>query len=260
MRTGTATNEAPRRAQPAAAGTQSLCLGPVLLLGAPGAGKGTQAQLLMKRFKVPQISTGDILRTNIADGSELGRTAKALMDQGVLVPDDVVNRMVALRLRGDDLRNGYILDGFPRTLAQADWLDTEALNSSSLPPLVAISIHVPKEELLRRVTGRRVCPSCKRIYNMYSHPPRTNGFCDIDGTPLAHRSDDTESAFQERIRAYEALTAPVVHHYQVKGTFREIDGTGSLEEIEQRLLSALSELREDDPGSGVFSSPTGSSS
>lgn len=217
--------------------------GPVLLLGAPGVGKGTQAKLLMAEFGVPQISTGDILRSNIAQGTPLGITAKSLMDKGHLVPDQVVNDMVGARLAQPDTSTGYVLDGFPRTLAQAEWLDDHLSTARSMPPIVAIKIHVAHEELLRRITGRRTCPSCGRIYNIYFHPPAKDEICDVDGTPLVYRSDDTEPAFRERMRAYEALTAPVIQHYQKIGRYREIAGAGTVEEVEMRIVEALRELR-----------------
>jgi adenylate kinase len=217
--------------------------GPVLLLGAPGVGKGTQAQLLMAEFGIPQISTGDILRENIARGTELGKTAKSLMDQGQLVPDQVVNDMVQTRLTRDDVHAGYILDGFPRTLAQATWLDTHLPIFRETPPLVAISIRVDDSELLRRITGRRICPTCKRIYNIYSNRPANDMLCDIDQTPLQHRSDDTESAFKERMKAYESLTAPVIEHYRASNRFREVDGEAPVEQVAQSIVSALKDLR-----------------
>ncbi|MEO8736107.1 MAG: adenylate kinase [Edaphobacter sp.] len=228
---------------PASADTNFLP-GPVLLLGAPGVGKGTQAQLLMAEFGIPQISTGDILRENIAKGTELGKTAKELMDQGQLVPDQIVNDMVQTRLTGDDVHAGYILDGFPRTIAQATWLDTHLPIFRETPPLVAVSIRVDESELLRRITGRRICPVCKRIYNIYSHPPVKPGVCDIDGTPLQHRSDDTEAAFIERMKAYESLTAPVIEHYRSSNRFREVDGGALVEQVARSIIAALKELRQ----------------
>ncbi|XBH10691.1 adenylate kinase [Edaphobacter paludis] len=218
--------------------------GPVLLLGAPGVGKGTQAQLLMAAFGIPQISTGDILRENIAKGTELGKTAKGLMDRGQLVPDQVVNDMVQARLTGDDVHAGYILDGFPRTLAQATWLDAHLPIFRETPQLVAINIRVDEDELLRRITGRRTCSVCKHIYNIYSHPPAKPGICDIDGSPLQHRSDDTEEAFAERMKAYESLTSPVIEHYRASNRFRAVDGEAPVEQVAQSIVAALKELRQ----------------
>jgi adenylate kinase len=221
--------------------------GPVLLLGAPGVGKGTQAQRLMDEFGIPQISTGDILRGNIARGTELGKAAKELMDKGQLVPDQIVNDMVQARLSSDDVHAGYILDGFPRTLAQATWLDTHLSALRGTLPLVAVNIRVDETELLRRITGRRTCSVCKRIYNIYSHPPARPGVCDIDGSPLSQRSDDTEAAFAERMKAYDSLTAPVIEHYRASNRFREVDGEASVEQVSESIVAALKSLRQSKP-------------
>src|ERR1700748_480109 len=170
-------NSANRSPAPA---NENFVPGPVLLLGAPGVGKGTQAKLLMAAYGIPQISTGDILRANISKGTPLGKQAKALVDQGTLVSDDLVNQMVADRLAQPDTRNGFILDGFPRTLNQATWLDAQLAADSITLPVVAISIVVEYEHLLRRITGRRISPT-GRIYNTYSNPPAVPGICDEDG-------------------------------------------------------------------------------
>ena len=227
--------------------------GPVLLLGAPGVGKGTQAQLLAAKFGIPQISTGDILRENIAKGSDLGKAAKSLMDEGQLVPDRLVNDMVAMRLSQPDVAAGYILDGFPRTLIQAQWLDAQPEMFRNIPPLVAVNIRVDEAELLRRITGRRICPICKRIYNVYSNPPSKDSVCDVEGAQLQQRPDDTEEAFAQRMKAYDSLTAPVIEHYRSKGRFREIDGVRPVDQVADSILVALKELRRQFPG-GTFSS------
>lgn len=198
----------------------------------------------MATFGIPQISTGDILRENIANGTELGKKAKGLMDQGQLVPDQMVNDMVQARLTADDVHAGYILDGFPRTLAQATWLDAHLPIFRETPPLIAINIRVDESELLRRITGRRICAACKHIYNIYSHPPAKSGVCDIDGSPLQHRSDDTEAAFAERMKAYDSLTAPVIDHYRASNRFREVDGETPVEQVAQSIIAALKELRQ----------------
>ena len=223
-----------------------FALGPLLLLGAPGVGKGTQAQRLVQRFHVPQISTGDLLREHVRKGSELGITAKQLMENGKLVPDDVVNGMVRDRLSQPDALQGYILDGFPRTKMQAEWLDDQLQQIVDDLPLVAIQIDVPRTELLERITGRRICTACQHIYNVYSHPPIQEGICDMDGSPLQHRSDDTEAAFHKRMTEYAAKTAAVIEHYRERGRFRQIDGTGPMEAVESRITNALSELRAHD--------------
>lgn len=227
---------------------ESFLPGPVLLLGAPGVGKGTQAQLLVSDYGIPQISTGDILRDNIARGTDLGKAAKGLMDQGQLVPDAMVNDMVGARLSQPDVQRGYILDGYPRTLGQAEWLDShlESLEESAgaeVLPLVAVNIKVDEQVLLKRITGRRICGKCKHIYNIYFKPPRQEGVCDIDGTALQHRSDDTEEAFTERMKAYNTLTAPVIEHYSRQGRFREVDGDRSMEEVTAAIEASLKQLR-----------------
>ena len=216
--------------------------GPILLLGAPGVGKGTQARELVKLWGIPQISTGDLLRANVAEGTALGRVAKEIMARGELVPDSLVEEMAAVRLQQPDTANGYILDGFPRTLGQANWLDGR-LAAQSLP-VVAVSIRVDYNQLLRRITGRRICPVCQTIYNVYVNPPKREGFCDIDGAALVQRADDTEEVFKERMRAYEALTAPVVEHYRTLGRFAEVDGDRPIPEIAAEIVSAVERLRQ----------------
>jgi adenylate kinase len=219
--------------------------GPVLLLGAPGVGKGTQAQLLVAQYGIPQISTGDILRAIKSDpikaATPEGSKAKLLMDQGQLVPDDLVNRLVADRLTEPDTHRGYILDGFPRTLPQAAWLDGH-LAASALP-VVAISIVVGYDRLLRRITGRRTCPTCASIYNIYSNPPKVLGLCDLDHTPLVQRSDDTEPVFVERMKTFDDQTAPVVQHYRALGRFQQVDGDQPVEAVTAAIDAALHHLR-----------------
>jgi adenylate kinase len=216
--------------------------GPVLLLGAPGVGKGTQAKALMAAYGIPQISTGDILRANISKGTPLGKLAKALVDQGKLVSDDLVNQMVADRLSQPDTRRGYILDGFPRTLNQATWLDAQLGSDPTTLPVVAISIVVEYEHLLRRITGRRISPS-GRIYNTYSNPPAVPGICDEDGTVLVQRPDDSEAVFIERMKTFESQTAPVIEHYRKQGRFEEIDGDQPVEQVTAAIEGALKRLR-----------------
>ena len=217
--------------------------GPILLLGAPGVGKGTQAKELVKRWRIPQISTGDLLRANVAQGTELGRTAKEIMGRGGLVPDSLVNEMVAVRLTQPDTANGYILDGFPRTLVQAAWLDERLAARAVGLPVVAVSIHVDYNQLLRRITGRRNCPVCQSIYNVYFKLPQRDGFCDADGATLVQRADDTEKVFAERMRAYTALTAPVVEHYRASGRFAEVDGDQPIEVVMAGIAAAVERLR-----------------
>jgi adenylate kinase len=217
--------------------------GPVLLLGAPGVGKGTQAKLLMAAYGIPQISTGDILRANISNGTPLGKQAKALVDQGTLVSDELVNQMVADRLAQPDTRRGYILDGFPRTLNQAIWLDAQLAADTTILPVVAISIVVDYDHLLKRITGRLISPA-GRIYNIYSNPPRVPGICDVDGSALIQRPDDSEAVFIERMKTFDNQTAPVVEHYRKQGRFQEIDGDNPVEQVTTSITEALHSLRQ----------------
>jgi adenylate kinase len=221
--------------------------GPILLLGAPGVGKGTQAKELVKLWGIPQISTGDLLRANVAQGTSLGRVAKEIMGRGELVPDSLVDEMVAVRLKQPDTANGYVLDGFPRTLGQAGWLDGRlAAQGKTQPgglPVIAVSIHVDYNQLLRRITGRRNCPACQAIYNVNVHPPKRDGVCDVEGAALVQRGDDTEEVFKERMRAYEALTAPVVEHYRALGRFAEVDGDRPITVIAAGIVTAVERLR-----------------
>jgi adenylate kinase len=217
--------------------------GPILLLGAPGVGKGTQAKELVKLWSIPQISTGDLLRANVAQGTQLGRVAKEIMGRGELVPDSLVNEMVAVRLLEPDTVHGYILDGFPRTLGQAHWLDGRLATQVESLPVVAVSIQVNYNQLLRRITGRRNCPVCQTIYNVYMNPSKKDGFCDVEGAALVQRADDTEEVFKERMRAYAALTAPVVDHYREQGRFAEVDGDRPISAIAAGIVAAVERLR-----------------
>jgi len=226
---------------PASADTTFLP-GPVLLLGAPGVGKGTQAQLLMAEFGIPQISTGDLLRAHRARHTKLGLLAEELMSQGQLVPDGLVNEMVADRLTEPDAQRGYILDGFPRTLNQATWLDAQLAADPNTLPVVAISIVVEYEHLLRRITGRRIS-STGRIYNTYSNPPAVSGICDEDGSVLVQRPDDSEAVFVERMKTFQSQTAPVIEHYRKQGRFEEIDGDHPVEQVTAAIEAALQRLR-----------------
>jgi adenylate kinase len=235
----------------------SFLPGPIVLLGAPGVGKGTQAKLLMTAFHIPQISTGDILRENISNNTPLGIAAKSLMDQGQLVDDDLVNEMVAERLTAGthpDVINGFILDGYPRTAVQSGYIELLLGANNHLAgasqqrgvnlPLVAVSINVDEGELLRRITGRRTCANCKHIYNVYSHPPRQEGLCDFDSSPLQQRSDDTEAAFLERMKEYRAKTEEVIRYFSKKNElFATVNGDQSMTEVNAAIVAALRNLR-----------------
>ena len=212
-------------------------------MGAPGTGKGTQSKELVKVWGIPQISTGDLLRANVSQNTNLGRIAKEIMGRGELVPDSLVNEMVAVRLQQPDTANGYILDGFPRTLGQAGWLDGRLAALPEGLPVVAVSIQVDYNQLLRRITGRRNCPVCQTIYNVFVNPPKKDGFCDIEGAALTQRADDTEEVFKERMRAYGALTAPVVEHYRAQGRFAEVDGDRPIGAIAAGIVAAVERLR-----------------
>ena len=220
-------------------------VGPVILLGAPGAGKGTQAKLIMQRYGIPQISTGDILRDNVARGTELGKKAKAFMDKGELVPDQLVCDMVAERLRHADCVQGFILDGFPRTVAQAEWLDallkSEFFQERCSAPPVVVNFQVGYNQLLRRLTGRRTCPTCGRIYNVYSQPPRVADTCDVDGTKLVTRKDDSEEVIAERLKAYERQTLPLIDYYRRQRRLREVDADGPPEQVTAEAFRAIND-------------------
>lgn len=219
--------------------------GPILLLGAPGAGKGTQAKELVKLWAIPQISTGDLLRSTAASGTELGRQVKEIMEKGQLVTDELVNEMVSVRLTQPDCARGFILDGFPRTLAQADWLDAHLAEQTGAAglPVVAVRIQVDYTQLLRRITGRMNCPVCGTIYNLYLNPPKVTGICDLEGAPLQQRSDDTEDCFAGRMETYEKLTAPVIEHYRGLGRFFEVNGDQPVAEVATSIVSSVERLR-----------------
>ena len=217
--------------------------GPILLLGAPGVGKGTQAKELVKLWGIPQISTGDLLRFHVTNGTDLGKLAKPIMDLGKLVPDELMLEMVAERLAEPDTERGFILDGFPRTLTQADWVDSQLAQKPGALPVVAVSIQVDYNQLLRRITGRRNCPVCQTIYNIYLHPPKVEGVCDIEGATLVQRSDDTEECFAGRLTTYQSLTAPVVEHYRALSRFAEVNGDQPVEQVAASIISSVERLR-----------------
>lgn len=202
----------------------------VILLGAPGAGKGTQARQISARFGVPQISTGDMLREAIAGHSPLAWAIKAKMEAGELVTDEVVCDLVEERIARADAARGFILDGFPRTLKQADFVERLLADQGYGEPL-ALNILVDQELLLKRLTGRRTCPVCGRIYNMYFNPPQTDEICDADGTRLVQRADDQEAAIRQRLLDYEARTKPLIEHYRERRLLQDVDGNGDPEAI-----------------------------
>ncbi|MCL0050010.1 adenylate kinase [Thermodesulfovibrionales bacterium] len=202
----------------------------VVLLGAPGSGKGTQTKRLVAKYGIPQISTGDLLREAVAVGSALGKEAKSYMDGGDLVPDSTVLGMVEERLRQDDCRSGYILDGFPRNTAQAEALD-RMLGSLSMSLTVALSIDIPFEDLMKRLTGRRTCKSCGQMYNVYFTPPQKENACDKCSGELFQRGDDKEETIKKRLDVYSAQTALLIDYYHKKGILKSVVGTGNIDDI-----------------------------
>ncbi len=227
---------------------QAECVvGPIVLLGAPGAGKGTQAKRIAAAYGIPQISTGDLFRANVAMSTELGIKVKGILSRGELVSDDIVNDMVADRLSRPDVTRGFILDGFPRTVGQAEWLDSylksrQAGNGaapfSAIAPVV-VQIVVEYNQLLQRIAGRRSCPTCGRIYNVHFQPPKVEGICDVDGGRLIVRPDDTEAVVAERLKAYERQTLPLVAYYQAKGQLFNVNGDQAVETVAAQATSAI---------------------
>jgi adenylate kinase len=209
----------------------------IVLLGAPGAGKGTQAKKLIEKYEMPQISTGDLLRAAVAAGTQLGNEAKSYMDKGELVPDRVVLGMVEERLRKEDCKKGFILDGFPRNTAQAEALD-KMLRSLNMELEAAISVDIPHDDLMRRLTGRRTCRDCGQTYNIYFSQPRKEGICDKCSCELYQRDDDKEQTIKNRLEVYDKQTAPLAAYYGAKGILRHVDGTGSIDEIFKRVQAA----------------------
>ena len=205
----------------------------IVLLGPPGAGKGTVAALLKKELDVPHISTGDIFRENIKNGTELGKKVESIMASGVLVPDDVTVELVKDRLSKDDVKNGYILDGFPRTIAQAEAL------SSFADIDAAVCFVLSDEEIIKRLSGRRICKSTGKIYHIVSNPPKVDGIDDETGEPLIQRDDDKPEAIKHRLEVYQASTAPLIEYYSGKGLLKNIDASVSPEEVLASVVAAL---------------------
>jgi adenylate kinase len=210
----------------------------LIFLGPPGAGKGTQAQRLTKRFGIPQLSTGDILRRAVVEGTPLGKKAKALMDAGQLVPDDIVNGIVDEALQKPDAQRGFLLDGYPRTVAQATALD-EMLARRGRKIDYVISLDVPVDTLVDRLSGRLSCPVDGSVYHLRTNPPKKAGVCDRDGTPLVQRPDDKPDAVRRRLAEYENKTALLTGYYKPRGVVRNIDGVGTPDEVEGRIVSVL---------------------
>jgi adenylate kinase len=224
----------------------SRILGPLVLLGPPGAGKGTQSKRIMEHYGIPQVSTGDLLRENVARGTALGRAAKAVMARGELVSDDLVCDMVRDRLMLPDTRRGYILDGFPRTAAQAGWFDAllehelfDKLRPTRGWPIV-IRLDVDYNQLLLRITGRRSCPTCGRIYNVHFQPPRVDEICDLEhGTKLVARNDDRLEVIQPRLTAYQEQTRPVADYYERTGRLISVNGDLPVDDVTSQIFRIL---------------------
>ncbi len=213
----------------------------IILLGPPGAGKGTQAAFICERFHIPQISTGDMLRQAVSNGTPLGKRAQEYMQQGQLVPDEVVIGLINERIQMPDCANGFLLDGFPRTIAQAD-----ALQHSSVGITHVLKLLVPDKEIIERVIGRLVHPASGRVYNLFTHPPKQAGVDDVTGEPLIQREDDKEETIRKRLTVYHEQTAPLAKYYQDLQTqdasaprYTEIDGLGNIDVVCQKILNAL---------------------
>ena len=211
-----------------------------ILLGPPGAGKGTQAVKIVEKYGVPHISTGDIFRENIKKGTELGKKAQEYMNRGELVPDDLVIEIATTRLLEDDCKNGFLLDGFPRTVYQAEKLD-EFLAAHGSKIDKVLDIAVEKEELITRLTGRRVCKACGASYHVVNIPPKTEGICDACGGELVQRADDNIETVTNRIDVYEAQTKPLVDYYEKAGNIAHIDGRAGLDNVFADIVKALGE-------------------
>lgn len=210
----------------------------IIMLGAPGAGKGTQAKMIAEKYGVPHVSTGDIFRANIKNGTELGKEAKRYMDQGLLVPDELTVRILLDRVAQDDCKNGYVLDGFPRTIPQAEVLDSEL---SKLGDHIdyAIDVDVPDENIIKRMSGRRACLTCGATYHIEHVPPKTEGICDKCGSELVLRDDDKPETVKNRLNVYHEQTQPLIDFYTNKGVLKTVDGTLPMEEVFAAITAIL---------------------
>ena len=214
----------------------------MILLGPPGAGKGTQAERLRGDFDLPYYATGDILRAAVKEGSLLGREAKEYMDRGDLVPDDLIGRVIVERVDSADARDGFVLDGFPRTVKQADVLG-DALQSLGRRLTAALSIEVPDEEVIRRLSGRRMCEKKQHVYHVEYDPPKNAGFCDQDGSVLVQREDDKEETVRHRLQVFHDQTSPVIDYYAKQSLLRRFDGSRAPEEVHGHIRATLATLR-----------------
>lgn len=210
----------------------------IIMLGAPGAGKGTQAKKIAEKYQIPHISTGDIFRANIKNGTELGKKAKTYMDQGLLVPDELVCDLVVDRLQQEDCKEGYILDGFPRTIPQAESLDA-ALREIGASIDYAIDVEVPDENIVSRMGGRRACVGCGATYHLVYAPTKAEGICDSCGAELILRDDDKPETVQKRLDVYHEQTQPLIDFYSQKGVLKEVDGTMDMEDVFTAITGIL---------------------
>ena len=208
------------------------------MLGAPGAGKGTQAKMIADKYGVPHISTGDIFRANIKNGTELGMEAKKYMDQGLLVPDELTVRILLDRVAQDDCKNGYVLDGFPRTIPQAEVLDSELTKLGDHIDY-AINVDVPDENIVKRMSGRRACLTCGATYHIEHVPPKKEGICDVCGSELVLRDDDKPETVKNRLNVYHEQTQPLIDFYTEKGVLKTVDGTVPMEEVFAAITAIL---------------------
>ena len=210
----------------------------IIMLGAPGAGKGTQAKMIADKYGVPHISTGDIFRANIKNGTELGMEAKKYMDQGLLVPDELTVRILLDRVAQDDCKNGYVLDGFPRTIPQAEVLDSELTKLGDHIDY-AINVDVPDENIVKRMSGRRACLTCGATYHIEHVPPKKEGICDVCGSELVLRDDDKPETVKNRLNVYHEQTQPLIDFYTEKGVLKTVDGTVPMEEVFPAITAIL---------------------
>ena len=210
----------------------------IIMLGAPGAGKGTQAQMIADKYKVPHISTGDIFRANIKNGTELGMEAKGYMDQGLLVPDELTVKILLDRVAQEDCKDGYVLDGFPRTIPQAEVLD-KALAERGESIDYAVDVDVPDENIVKRMSGRRACLSCGATFHLEHVPPKEEGICDRCGKELVLRDDDKEETVLNRLKVYHDQTQPLIQFYKNKGVMQAVDGTKSMQEVFDAIVAIL---------------------
>lgn len=210
----------------------------VIMLGAPGAGKGTQAKQIADKYNIPHISTGDIFRANIKNGTELGKKAKTYMDQGLLVPDELVVELVADRIQQDDCKNGFVLDGFPRTIPQAEALDA-ALENINEKMDYAIDVDVPDENIITRMSGRRACLNCGATYHIVSIPTKVEGICDRCGNPVVLRDDDKPETVKKRLEVYHEQTQPLINYYKKQDILRTVNGVQPMEEVFKAIVEIL---------------------